>query len=152
MASAQDSLLEITDIQYISLEEKLTALNAGSILLLKHFELGSNKDLLLRIEGDIAQISYECHLPQGKTADQRYWTIYNVGINDLSYTQVFLFDQVAYDYNNLFNKGDIIIYQNSGVEDSAIVTNVYYDNTTLGFAYKISREPDLFDENQLTHL
>lgn len=158
--SVTEELVEIGYAEYYSLEEKLTSLLQGNTLLLRGFEQGSKRDVLVRIKNPdnialaYSQISFEPHLSQGKEETDRYWLVYNVGLNDLAKANACLFNQDTYDETNKFTVGDTIEYIASSEEkDSAFITKVYRDTVTGEYAYGLSREPDLvFYEEELNAL
>jgi hypothetical protein len=149
----QSQYTELNYTVYSTLQDKLTALLAGSILLIKNFELKEGADVLVQIAQNkytVSQISYDM---SDTVLNPRYWITYNIGINDLSLFTTFLYDETTFGYANKYMINDTVSYISSdGTQDVAIVEAVYVNNTdpTL-FAYKLSRDNNgVYDENGLS--
>lgn len=147
MATPVDTLTPVNYTQvsfttYNTLQDKMNALYAGNILLIKNFEQKEGADVLIQlIQGKftVTQISYST---KPTSLDPIYWVTFNVGINDLSLMTTFKWDQTAFSYSNRYMINDAVQYVNSlGVKDSALITGVYVNKTdsTL-FAYSLSND------------
>lgn len=147
MATPVDNLTpvnytQITFTTYNTLQDKMNALFAGDVLLIKNFEQNEGADVLIQMvqaKFQVTQISYSTH---ATALNPIYWVTFNVGINDLSLMTVFQWDQQAFSYGNKFMINDTVQYTNSfGVQDSAIITGLYVSNADpTQLAYSLSND------------
>jgi len=142
---------KIDYVAYTSLRDKLEALLRGEVLLVKNFERRMNLDVLIRIVDKrftVTQMTYDI---VEDPSNARYWVTFNVGINDLSLFPVFKFEDKIFSYTNKFRIDDRVDYISAtGKKDAAIVEEVYISKTDPEvFAYKLSREDNLYEEKDL---
>jgi len=142
---------KIDYVAYTSLRDKLEALLRGEVLLVKNFERRMNLDVLIRIVDKrftVTQMTYDI---VEDPSNARYWVTFNVGINDLSLFSVFKFEDKIFSYTNKFRIDDRVDYISAtGKKDAAIVEEVYISKTDPEvFAYKLSREDNLYEEKDL---
>jgi hypothetical protein len=149
-------LTEYTPLQlheYGTLAEKLEALMGGEILFIKRFERaeGMGADVLVRLEEKkftVTQISYDVQMDEHS---DRFWTTFNVGLNDLSLFTCFKFDEGSFGLTNKYTINDIVTYTSvDGIRDSAIIEEVYVNNNDPSqFAYRLSRDLGVYAEEDL---
>lgn len=142
---------KIPYVIYETLEEKLEALLNGEVLYLKGFERNSGEDVLIRLVRNkftTTQMSYDMNETE---AEPRYWVTYNVGFNDLSLFTVIKFEEGIHRYDHRFKINDIVQYKDSEDKwESGIIEEIYVtDDGSNLYAYKISGEDELFDEDDL---
>lgn len=151
MAIDPEKYTKIPYVLYETLDEKLEALLRGETLYLKGFERNSGEDVLVRLVRNkftLTQMTYDV---DDSEAEPRYWVTYNVGLNDLSLFTVIKFEEGIHLHDHKYEINDIVQYIDSeGKWESAIIEEVYVTNDGSDlYAYKISREPELFDEADL---
>jgi hypothetical protein len=149
-------LTQYTQLPYITyetLDEKLDALLTGEVLLVKGYERsgGAGSDVLVRIEEKkftVSQISYDIKLDQHS---DRFWTTFNVGLNDLSLYTCFSFEEQLFSNTNKYMINDIVNYMSEdGRRDSALIEEVYVNNDDpTQFVYRLSRDAGLYAEEDL---
>jgi len=137
---------------YPNLQSKINALLNGEILFIKNFESNEGADVLIQLvqkKFQVTQISYDIHADED---NPRYWTTFNVGINDLSLFTVFKFEEDIFELNNKYTINDTVNYTTEeGTSDTAIIEAVYQSNNDPGvFAYKLSQEQNLYLEDDLS--
>lgn len=142
---------KIPYVVYYTLEEKLQALLRGETLYLRKFERTNNKDVLVRLDHKkhtVSKISFDMTESE---MDPRYWTTYNVGLNDLSLFTAIKFEEGIPQYTHRFMVDDIVTYQTeSGERKAGIVEEVYVYNEDHNFyAYRLSGEENLYLEEHL---
>jgi hypothetical protein len=156
MAINETELAEYTLLpfeQYSTLQDKLQALLDGEVLFIKAFEKQEGADVLVRVvekKFTVSQISYD--ISGGEVGDDpRYWTTFNVGLNDLSLFTCFKFEEDVFTKENLYMINDIVNYMSvDGFNDSAIVEEVYQHNVDpTKFAYRLSRDGVVYGEDEL---
>jgi hypothetical protein len=156
MAINETELAEYTLLpfeQYTTLQDKLQALLDGEVLFIKAFEKQEGADVLVRVvekKFTVSQISYD--ISGGEAGDDpRYWTTFNVGLNDLSLFTCFKFVEDVFTKENFYMINDIVNYTSAdGFNDSAIVEEVYQHNTDpTKFAYRLSRDGAVYGEGEL---
>jgi hypothetical protein len=139
--------------QYSMLQDKLQALLNGEVLFIKNFERQEGADVLVRVvekKFTVSQISYD--VSGGEAGDDpRYWTTFNVGLNDLSLFTCFKFTEDVFTKENKYMINDTVHYTSEdGFKDSAIVEEVYGHNTDpTKFAYRLSRDGAVYSEDEL---
>lgn len=136
------SYTKVNFTTYNTLQDKMNALFAGDILFIKNFEQKEGADVLIQlVQGKftVTQISFST---RPTALNPVYWTTFNVGINDLSLMTIFQWDQTVFSYSNRYMINDTVQYTNSvGLQDSAIITGVYVNNTDpTVFAYSLSND------------
>jgi len=137
---------------YETLEAKLQALLAGEILFLKKFERNEGVDVLIKLERKkftVAQVSYDVTM---RDVDiPRYWTTYNIGLNDISLFTCFKFEEGAFTKENKYMINDRVLYVSiDGRKDAAVIEEVYQHNTDpTKFAYRLSRDGAIYTEDEL---
>lgn len=137
---------------YTSLEDKINALLGGEVLYIKRFEQKEGASVLVRLEQKkftVSQISYDLTFSED---DPRYWTTFNIGINDLSLFTAFKFEEGLFLHTNKYSINDVVTYVSSdGLQDSAIIEEIYVSNLDPNqYAYKLSRDPvGLYAEEDL---
>lgn len=141
---------------YESLEDKLLALMTGEILYLKSFEKGSGRNVLVRVtqrKYTVSQISFDIYDTNMEPED-RYWTTFNIGLNDLSLYSATKFEEGLHRKRHKYMIDDIITYTSrDGRQDSAVIVDVYENLSNPDdpkYAYMLSREDELYMEDELT--
>lgn len=156
MAINETELAEYTLLpfeQYTTLQDKLQALLDGEVLFIKAFEKQEGADVLVRVvekKFTVSQISYD--ISGGEAGDDpRYWTTFNVGLNDLSLFTCFKFEEGVFTKENFYMINDIVNYTSAdGFNDSAIIEEVYQHNVDpTKFAYRLSRDGAVYGEDEL---
>lgn len=137
--------------EYQTLQSKLQALLDGEVLFIKHFERNEGADVLVRItqkKFTVAQITYDTSSTE---VDDKYWITFNVGVNDLSLFTCFKFVPDTFNKENKFFINDTVLYTSEdGRRDTAIIEEVYIHNENpTKFAYKLSRDEGLYEEDEL---
>jgi len=138
---------------YTTLESKLQALLNGEVLFIKKFEKQEGANVLVRIvqkKFTVSQISYDVAGTE-EGLDPRYWTTFNVGLNDLSLFTCFKFVEEAFNKENKYMINDTVLYTSiDGMFDSAVVEEVYQHNVDpTKFAYRLSRDGAVYAEDDL---
>ncbi|AMB18781.1 virion structural protein [Bacillus phage Eldridge] len=137
---------------YETLEAKLQALLAGEILFLKKFERNEGVDVLIKLvqkKFTVTQVSYDVTM---RDADiPRYWTTYNIGLNDISLFTCFKFEEAAFTKENKYMINDRVLYVSiDGRKDAAVIEEVYQHNIDpTKFAYRLSRDGAVYAEDEL---
>ncbi|AIW03593.1 virion structural protein [Bacillus phage Moonbeam] len=155
MALNETELLQYTLVPfatYETLESKLQALLAGEILFLKKFERNEGVDVLVRLvqkKFTVTQVSYDVTVRDEDIP--RYWTTYNIGLNDISLFTCFKFAEDAFTKENKYMINDRVLYVSvDGLKDAAIIEEVYQHNTDpTKFAYRLSRDGAVYGEDEL---
>lgn len=139
--------------QYNTLQDKLQALLNGEVLFIKNFERQEGADVLVRIvqkKFTVSQISYD--VAGGEEGDDpRFWTTFNVGLNDLSLFTCFKFVEEVFNLENKYMINDTVHYTSvDSFNDSAIVEEVYRHKVDpTKFAYRLSRDGAVYGEDEL---
>jgi hypothetical protein len=133
-----------------TLEDKLTALLHGDTLLLKGYESSSGRDVLVKLSEKrymVTEISFDLFETEG---NPRYWTIFDVTINDIELFTAFRFEEDLFLHPNKYMVEDNVVYESmDSKRDSAFVEAVYVsDYDPLHFAYKLSRDEGVLYEEQ----
>ncbi|WNO29930.1 hypothetical protein [Bacillus phage SDFMU_Pbc] len=137
--------------EYQTLQSKLQALLDGEVIFIKHFERNEGANVLVRIaqkKFTVAQITYDT---TSSEVDNKYWVTFNVGVNDLSLFTCFQFTPDTFNKDNKFLINDTVLYTSEdGRRDTAIIEEVYAHNEDPSkFAYKLSRDEGLYEEDEL---
>lgn len=142
----------------LTIETGLEALAKGEIIFAKEYDWAKNDSIYFRLNEDtgLTEIAYSINHTNGKTD---YWSSFNVPINIFNQTECYVYLPIQASLK--YNVGDTITYMNTqitavtdttaslGTLDSAIVEGVYQKDNEV--YYKLSREPDLFvDEDTIT--
>lgn len=152
MATIDSSQYTLIPFETLStLTEKVQALLDGDVLFIKKFEKQEGADVLVRLDQrryTVSQISYDISESEDNT---RFWTTFNVGLNDLSLYTVFRFKEDVFRKECKYMIGDKVSYTSiDGKIDSAIIEGVYEHSTDpTKFAYRLSRDEGLYAEDEL---
>lgn len=130
---------QVTLLPYTVLDVKtgLQYLVHGDIILAKDYEWSANKDVYFRLNNGYTEIAYSV---SGTSFD--FWSQFNIPIHIFTIANCYLYDSHLSQVDYL--PGITVTYTSpeSNKEDSAIITNVYYDESTI--YYQLSREDSLF--------
>lgn len=135
--------LEEVSYKALTLEESLTALTSGKVLLVKGLEQRRKLDVLVRLftEGvvPVTQISYDV-VPADGHWRKDYWQIYDLPINALSTYPCFIYEETTGKLPK-YMIGSNVYYtsKEDSINDTAIVLAIFKDEES-NFFYKLSRD------------
>lgn len=114
----------------IELEESLSRLLNGEILLIKGYESSRGKDVLVRLDRrkyDVTEVSFHTN-PIGDHPP--IWQMHPVEINTFSLHDVFPYDEDVYRLNPKYGPGAVVKYSESPFL-VATINEVYYGEDNL---------------------
>lgn len=131
--------------EYPTLVDKMEALYSGETLFVKDLEQTSKK-VLVRLDQkkfDVTKIAYNIENPE--------WVIYNVGLNDLSLSLAFRYDDLLMSHKNKYMTGDVVTLKVPGGKDALVVVEEVFQSTKDPdkYAYRLSDLQRLYSEDQL---
>ncbi len=139
-------------VHYRSFWDKMGALMRGEVLLIRSYERTTESDVLVKLDTKKHVITKISHDLVETEKDPRNWFLYNVGLNDLSLHTVLKYSEDIVNHTNRFNINDTVKYvSRSGKEDSALIEEVWQSKVDPAFyVYKLSRDLDLYEQEELT--
>lgn len=144
-----DNYTQIPYEEYYTLEEKMQALFHEEVLLVKKLDRHTAQSMLVKLDRkkyDVAHVASDVNNPE--------WVLQNVGLNDLSLSCVFRYDEELFAHKNKYMKNDVVQFIGADRNgDAVIIENVFESNTYPGrYAYTLSGAYMLYAEDEFMEL
>lgn len=153
METLPESYEKVT-LEYIPGDEVLLRLLDGDELVVKGLARPMGGDVFVRMSPTNGYLVSEIAMPRQSYAEA-YWEPYNIGIHDLTMSQVFLLDG---DYTEELEEtpsGTRVRYlrdEDVGEYDLAYITNVYEHKQSKEKLYTLSGDTRYFIREELTKI
>ena len=130
----------------LTLNETLTHLQEGGIIVVSEIESTTKKDILVRLDPralPVTQISYDKSRAENSEYFKPFWTVFDIPFNYFVTRTIYAFteDYQAYPYD--YGIGDNVEYyimamEEAPTKDTAYVENIYYDTEREEYLFKLS--------------
>lgn len=161
-------MLKELSMRKLSIEDTLSILFNGGIVVQKDAEVTQKGDILIKLSSrgsHLTQVAFNTVRYGEDPYSTPYWRGYDITLNSLILGTIFEYTEEYRMYNPKLSVGDVVEYTYKDgcitIKDSAIVENVYVDEvrrknlftgeceTELKYLYKVSRIDEYLEEEQL---